>query len=458
MRPRILFVDQSGAPGGGELSLLEIAKHCREACQVVLLSDGPFRALLEEAAVPVAVLPAPPGFIGIARERGGLRELRALAPILKLARRLARLADGHDLIYANTQKAMVVAALAGRLTGKPVIWHLRDILSGDHFGRAQRWAAVRLANSWISRVIANSTATAEAFVTAGGDRARVTVVYNGIDASACGRLSDERRMRLRADLGLGQEPLVAAVGRLSPWKGQHVLIDALPHLPGVHALIVGAALYGEDAYAEKLQRQVTALDLADRVHFLGFRSDVFDLMSLASVVVHTAVAPEPFGRVLVEGMLARRPVVASRAGGAVEVIEDGISGVLVAPNDPHALAQALTDLLSDESGAAGSPPTGTREPAAIFRSTRCWRTSSGKWLQCSPRTLAREFSADRGSSATSRREAPALAPPCRPSARAGAAKGDLPMPVALRRTLPFGLTGPAQASNPHPPAPSTRPA
>jgi glycosyltransferase involved in cell wall biosynthesis len=349
VRPRILFVDQSGAPGGGELSLLEIAKHCREACKVVLLSDGPFRALLEEAAVPVAVLPAPPGFIGIARERGGLRELRALAPILKLARRLARLADGHDLIYANTQKAMVVAALAGRLTGKPVIWHLRDILSGDHFGRAQRWAAVRLANSWISRVIANSTATAEAFVTAGGDRARVTVVYNGIDASACGRLSDERRMRLRADLGLGQEPLVAAVGRLSPWKGQHVLIDALPHLPGVHALIVGAALYGEDAYAEKLQRQVTALDLADRVHFLGFRSDVFDLMSLANAVVHTAVAPEPFGRVLVEGMLARRPVVASRAGGAVEVIEDGISGVLVAPNDPHALAQALTELLSDES-------------------------------------------------------------------------------------------------------------
>jgi hypothetical protein len=128
-----------------------------------------------------------------------------------------------------------------------------------------------------------------------------------------------------------------------------VLIDALPHLPGVHALIVGAALYGEDAYAEKLRRQVTALDLADRVHFLGFRSDVFDLMSLANAVVHTAVAPEPFGRVLVEGMLARRPVVASRAGGAVEVIEDGISGVLVAPNDPDALAQALTELLSDES-------------------------------------------------------------------------------------------------------------
>lgn len=348
MKPRILFVDQSGAPGGGELSLLDIAKHCREACEVVLLSDGPFRALLEEAAVPVTVLPAPPAFSGIGRERGGVRELRALAPILKLARRLAQRAEGHDLIYANTQKAMIVAALAGKLTKKPVIWHLRDILSSDHFGGVQRWAAVKLANFWISRVIANSTATAEAFVTAGGDGARVTVVYNGIDPSVFELVSDERQMRLRADLGLGREPLVAVFGRLSAWKGQHVLIEALALLPGVHALIVGAALYGEDAYADELRRQVAAMNLADRVHFLGFRGDVPELMSLASVVVHTSVAPEPFGRVLVEGMLAKRPVVASRAGGAVEVIEDGTSGVLVPPNDSHALAHALAKLLSDE--------------------------------------------------------------------------------------------------------------
>jgi glycosyltransferase involved in cell wall biosynthesis len=349
VRPRILFVDQSGALGGGELSLLEIAKYCRETCQVVLLSDGPFRALLEEAAVTVTVLPAPPAFIGIGRERGGVRELRAVAPILKLARRLAQLAEGHDLIYANTQKAMIVAALAGKLTKKPVIWHLRDILSSDHFGRAQRWAAVKLANLWISRVIANSTATAEAFVTAGGNDARVVVVYNGIDPSVFGLISDERQTRLRADLGLGQEPLVAVFGRLSAWKGQHVLVEALALLPGVHALIVGAALYGEDAYADELRRQVTAMNLADRVHFLGFRRDVPELMSLASVIVHTSVAPEPFGRVLVEGMLAKRPVVASRAGGAVEVIEDGTSGVLVPPNDSHALAHALANLLSDES-------------------------------------------------------------------------------------------------------------
>src|SRR5690606_5565742 len=325
-----------------------------------------FRALLEEAAVPVTVLAAPAALTGIARARGGLRELRAVAPVLRLARRLARVAKGHELIYANTQKAMIVAALAGGLAGKPVVWHLRDILSSDHFGRLQRWAAVIAANLRVSRVIANSMASAEAFVAAGGDRARVSVVYNGIDPAAFAPTSGERQMRLRRDLGLGRAPVVAAFGRLSPWKGQHVLIEALRLLPGVHALIVGAALYGEDAYAEDLQRRVKALDLADRVHFLGFRSDIPDLMRLASVVVHTSVAPEPFGRVLVEGMLAQRPVVASRAGGTVEVIEHGTSGLLVPPADPGALARAVVGLLSDEAAARRIAADGYERARHLF--------------------------------------------------------------------------------------------
>lgn len=351
MSPRILFIDQSGALGGGEFQLLEIAKRYRKTCRVVLLSDGPFRTLLEKLAIPVTVLPAPNALIGISREHGGVREIGALPGVIGLTRQLARLAGDYDLIYANTQKAMVLAALASRLVGKPLIWHLHDILSADHFSRAHRWVAVRLANSLVSRVIANSRATAEAFVAAGGDRTRVTVIHNGIDPSPFAPVSEERQLRLRTSLGLGAEPVVGAFGRLSPWKGQHVLIDALADLPGVHAMLVGAALYGEEAYADDLRVRTRAMNLADRVHFLGFRSDVPELMSLASIIVHTSVAPEPFGRVLVEGMLAKRPVVATRAGGVPEIIENGISGVLVAPADPDALANALAFLLSDTSQA-----------------------------------------------------------------------------------------------------------
>jgi glycosyltransferase involved in cell wall biosynthesis len=112
-------------------------------------------------------------------------------------------------------------------------------------------------------------------------------------------------------------------------------------------MLVGAPLFGEDNYAKDLRQRAEALDVADRVRFLGFRRDVPSLMHLSDIVVHTSVAPEPFGRVIVEGMLARRPVVATRAGAAVEIIEDGVSGCLVPPGDAKALATVLGSLLAN---------------------------------------------------------------------------------------------------------------
>jgi glycosyltransferase involved in cell wall biosynthesis len=366
VKPRILFVDHSGAPGGAELVLLDIAKHYRDTCKVVLLSDGAFRSMLEEAGVPVTVAPGSPALMSIRRGRSDPRELRALPAVVKLAWRIGRLAHEHDLIYANSQKAMIIAALAGRLAGKAIIWHLHDILSADQFGRTHRWAAARVANSCVRRVLAASEAAAEGFVAAGGAGSRVTVIHNGIDPGSFGLLSDQEQADLRASLGLERHPIVGSFGRFAPWKGQHVLIDALAALPGVHAMFVGTALFGEDAYADELRRRAEAMNLTDRVHFLGFRNDVPALMSLATVVAHTSVAPEPFGRVLVEGMLARRPVVASRAGGVLEVIEDGQSGILVPPADPTALASALAGLLNDKEEAARIAANGYKRARQHF--------------------------------------------------------------------------------------------
>jgi glycosyltransferase involved in cell wall biosynthesis len=118
-------------------------------------------------------------------------------------------------------------------------------------------------------------------------------------------------------------------------------------MPSVHVLLVGDALFGEDeAYARQLHRQCDALNLTNRVHFLGFRDDVPALMSLVDVIAHTSTAPEPFGRVIVEGMLAGTPVVATAAGGAREIINSGENGLLVPPADAAALRDALNQFLS----------------------------------------------------------------------------------------------------------------
>ena len=84
--------------------------------------------------------------------------------------------------------------------------------------------------------------------------------------------------------------------------------------------------------------------MADRIHFAGFRSDVPDLMAACDIVAHSSTAPEPFGRVIVEGMLSSKPVVATNAGGASELIENGETGVLVPPNDATAMQGAFVEL------------------------------------------------------------------------------------------------------------------
>ena len=128
-------------------------------------------------------------------------------------------------------------------------------------------------------------------------------------------------------------PLIGVFSRLAPWKGQHIVLQALAGLPGVHGIFAGSALFGEDAYAASLRVLASELGIADRVVFLGQRGDVPALMRAVDIVVHPSVDPEPFGRTLVEAMLARTPVIATDAGAASEILGGGEAGMLVPPGD-----------------------------------------------------------------------------------------------------------------------------
>ncbi|KWF97780.1 glycosyl transferase family 1 [Burkholderia diffusa] len=344
--PATLVLDQSGVLGGAELSLLEIMKHMRANADVVLFDDGPFRAALDEIGARVDVLDQ--GALAGVRKQGGV-STGALKQLVTLVRDVARRARRAEVIYANTQRAMVVAALAGRLARKPVVWHLRDIVSGDHFGSKQLMAIKYCARFGVTRVIANSDASAQAFrALTGFTPQHVDVVFNGISAEPFDALDTASQAALRARFGLPEHAwLVGSFSRLAHWKGQHLLLEAAARHPDMHVVLVGAPLFGEDEYAAQLHEIVARHGMDDRVHFLGFQRDVAACMKAVDVVAHTSITPEPFGRVIVEGMLARRPVVAARAGGVVEIIEDGENGLLCEPGNAAALADALGRLQHD---------------------------------------------------------------------------------------------------------------
>ncbi|MEO1761323.1 MAG: glycosyltransferase family 4 protein [Cyanobacteria bacterium J06629_18] len=342
---KILFLDQSGKPGGAELCLIDIAKPYKDNCLVGLFADGSFKDLLSKNHIPVQVLTNQA--IQVKKESSlgqGLASITQLAPLITKVIKIAR---NYDLIYANTQKALVVGAIASFFSRLPLVFHLHDILSPEHFSQTNRKISVTLANR-ASLVIVNSEASKKAFIEAGGEADKVKIVYNGFDPQKY-RSNETEIQQIRKELQLEDKFIVGHFSRLAPWKGQHILIEALAKCPPeVAVILVGDALFGEQDYVKQLHQQIDALQLQNRVKFLGFRNDIPLLMSACNLVAHTSTSPEPFGRVIVEAMLSGTPVVAAAAGGAVELVESGTNGFLATPGNPQELTEIIETCLSDK--------------------------------------------------------------------------------------------------------------
>jgi glycosyltransferase involved in cell wall biosynthesis len=345
MRRRILFVNHAAVLGGAELSLIDIAWAYQKSSAVLLLENGPLRACLEEKGVTTRVSVMPTGLKSLGRSSGFVQGLASAPGALWLARAIARESRAFDLVHANTQKAFLLAAMGRFFGGSPVVWHLRDIL-GNEVGPALRDRVIAsLANRYASMVIVNSNATGEAFIAQGGRADKVKVVYNGIRTGDFEGVTLSESALVREQFGIGEAPLVGCFSRLASWKGQHILLEAIREMPGVHVLFVGADLFGETEYEKQLREVAACRELAGRTHWLGFRHDIPRLMMSCDIIVHSPTEPEPFGRVVAEGMLAMRPVIASATGGIPELIADRVTGRLVPPGDAIALRQVIGEVL-----------------------------------------------------------------------------------------------------------------
>jgi glycosyltransferase involved in cell wall biosynthesis len=344
----VVFLDQSGQLGGAELFLADLAQACAPWSRVVLLEDGPFVEFLRDRGVFVETVALPDDAKRVSKSAGISAMLQVAPQLLAFYREVRRRLEGANLIYCNTPKAIVLGGLVAWLTRRNLVVHLHDLLTDEHFSPMN----LKLLGFFARRaglVIANSKATAETFTATGGKPSVVEVVYNGFEPSHFARPSKFSQEALRAKLGLPTGLMFGIFGRLTRWKGQHVALEALRSLPGVHLAVVGEALFTEDdrAYRDELYRVAEEPGLQGRVHFLGFQSDVTPLLQAMDVVAHCSVAAEPFGRVIVEAMMAGTPVVATRGGGVDEIITDGQDGFLVPPADPAALALAVGRIMQN---------------------------------------------------------------------------------------------------------------
>lgn len=333
---RVVYLDHTAALSGGELALLRLlpALECVDA-HVVLAEDGPLVHRLAAAGVSVEVLRLTESTRKLTRHQlehasllvGGAATTGLYS--LRLARRLRHLQP--DLVHTNSLKSALYGGIAGRLEGIPVVWHVRDRIAPDYLGKRGTQVVRSAARRLPTAVIANSRSTLASLGVDGH------VIPSPVLFGPTGTRNSEGPFT------------VGIVGRLARWKGQHVFLEAFarafPDGPE-QALVIGAPLFeGDDqAYAAEIRALAARLGVGGRVSFTGFVEDIPACLGQLDVLVHASVLPEPFGQVVVEGMAAGLPVVASRAGGPTEIIEDGVNGFLVAPGDVTALADTLMHL------------------------------------------------------------------------------------------------------------------
>ncbi|MGI8984573.1 MAG: glycosyltransferase family 4 protein [Acidimicrobiales bacterium] len=340
-RVRVVFVDHCARLSGGELAMLRLLPALDVDAHVILGEQGPLVDKLRAAGVSVEVLAIADtaGWLGRDRVQPGRLPISALTTtgtyVARLTRRLRQLTP--DLVHTNSLKSALYGGAAARLASIPAVWHVRDRITDDYMPASACRMVKAAARILPTAVIANSRATLATLGRAG--------VGGAVIASPLGSSPAESARPSTAG------PLrVGMVGRLDPWKGQHVFLDAFAKaFPSgrEEAVIVGASLFGDNGYERQLQRQAADLGIAGRVDFRGFRDRMEDELDRLDVLVHASTIPEPFGQVVVEGMAVGLAVVAADAGGPAEVIEDGVNGMLCPPGDTGAMAAALQRLAAD---------------------------------------------------------------------------------------------------------------
>ncbi len=337
---RVLFVESGTELGGPQIALLTMLRAI-DRRQILPFyaslgfGNGNLPEQIESLSIPVFRL-----------RPGRFRDLPAtFSGIAALRRHIQR--HEIDLVFSNGGHANLFARPAAVLTGRPCVWWVHGYFPTDPI----KGYLIALGEQLLSAdcMFANSEWTARELRADFNSAPPVRVVKYGIELARFAS-SPEAGRAARQALDLGTDDLVVALfGRLHPFKGQHIFLQAAIHVaasvPSCRFLLIGGTPFQlAPEYAAGLRRQAERSGLNGRIRFLGHRPDVHLLYSACDIVVHASVEPEPWGLVVSEAMAAGRAVIAAAAGGPSEMIEDGRTGRLVPPGDVFGLAAAITSL------------------------------------------------------------------------------------------------------------------
>lgn len=266
--------------------------------------------------------------------------LRAAYRLIRFIRR-----NRIDVIHAHVFESYVWCCLVSAASGVSLI---RTVVSSRRDAPVWTRPVEWLCSAFTKKFICFTQASRSEMTDYGISRSKLEVIPNGIDLCAT-QVTEERIDRVRQKLGEISGPVIGNVGRLTWHKNQALLLGAVSQvIPRTGGICV---IDGDGPLRNELAEQASALGISDRVRFPGWSDDVHALIALFDVFVLSS-ATEGVPNVVLEAMALDTPVVATDVGGVSDLVEDGVTGCLVAPGDPDAMAEAITDLLTDSEKAA----------------------------------------------------------------------------------------------------------
>jgi len=352
MRPKIksLFISHSSAFYGAEQSFLFLLQHLNKELfePIVVLpkrlsKDKEF--LLEKINslnIKIIIINSPLWIN--AKDNATL--LQSLLEEFHSAKEYVEIIkkDHIDIIYTNTI-TKISGAIAAKLYGIPHIWHIREILKDHPLKSPFSFdTTFKLVDQLSDRIITNSRSVAQQFSAVSQNK--VEVVYNAIDTNTFAKAESDNRLHNELSIAFDC-PLIGIIGTIHKHKNHEDAVKAFGYLKqrGFDAILV---IVGQDdgEYKNVLVDLAKALDLEDRVAFLGFRHDIPEIVKELDIVLVPSLA-EPFGRTTIEAMAAGKPVVSTNTGASPEIVVDGVTGYLVPPRNPEKMAEAIMKILSD---------------------------------------------------------------------------------------------------------------
>jgi glycosyltransferase involved in cell wall biosynthesis len=330
-RARVLYLSHAFMVGGAEEMVLNLVRHLPDRFEpfvTCINQAGPIGEEISKTGVPFQVLGLDPG-------------IRRPWDVLGIARHLRE--RQPDIVHTFLLTASLYGRLAAMLARVPLIVGT-EVNIYEH-KRTHHAVAERLLMSGTDRVVVSAESVRDFYIRqVHADPARVDVIYNAVDWSQLRQTMAPGALRASVGIPAGA-PLAGIIARLTEQKAHRYLFDAMAATPGLKSLQL--LVVGDGELREELRARVDGLGLSSRVHFLGARRDLGDLLAAIDLFVMPSLWEGlPLSMVLAMG--AGLPVVATRVAGIPEVVQDGVTGLLVPPADVPALGSALTRLVAGQ--------------------------------------------------------------------------------------------------------------